>query len=106
MDRTLGALAEFLELVPDRRIVYRWTWEDMPDFGGNSRVTIELFEAPNPYEDAPATEIILTHEGLDTAQERSDHTGGWWTTLRAIGYFVRGLDPREAMYGQSSTAGA
>ncbi len=97
-------VAEFLELVPDQRIVYRWSWEEMPDFGANSTVTIELFDAPNPYDDAPATEIILTHEGLNSPRERSEHTGGWWTTLRAIGYFVRGINPRQAMYGQPTGA--
>lgn len=91
---------EFIELIPGEKIVYTWTWEDMPEFGGNSKVTIELFETDNPYEDAPATEIVLTHEGLNTAAERSEHTGGWWATLRAMGYYVRGVDPREAMFGQ------
>ena len=56
------------------------------------------------YGDGPATEIVLTHEGLNTPVERSEHTGGWWGCLKALGYFVRGIDPREAMYGQPAKA--
>lgn len=93
----------FLELIPGQKIVYIWIWEDMPEFGGNSKITLELFDADNPFEDGPATEIVLTHEGLNSAIERSEHTGGWWGTLRAIGYYVRGVDPREAMYGQTQS---
>ncbi|MFN3166527.1 MAG: SRPBCC domain-containing protein [Phycisphaeraceae bacterium] len=95
---------EFLELQPGRRIVHTWSWENEPNFGANSTITIDLFEADNPHGDGPATEIVLTHEGLKTAHERSDHTGGWWNTLRAIGYYVRGVDAREAMYGQNAGA--
>ncbi len=91
----------FLEVIENEKIVYNWTWESMPDFGGDSQVTFELHEADNPYEDAPATEIILIHERLTTAQERSEHLGGWWLTLRALGYHVRGIDPREVMFGKS-----
>jgi glutathione S-transferase len=84
-------------------LAFRWTWETMPDFGADSLVTLRFLDAPNPYDDGqPATELILTHENLPTAAERSEHTGGWWNTLRALGYWARGTDPREAMYGRAS----
>ncbi|MEM9913965.1 MAG: hypothetical protein AAF911_03280 [Planctomycetota bacterium] len=38
------------------------------------------------------------------AAERGEHSGGWWSCLRALGYHVRGVDAREAMYGQSAEA--
>ncbi|MEO0515433.1 MAG: SRPBCC domain-containing protein [Planctomycetota bacterium] len=90
----------FTEVVEHEKLSYSWTWENNPDFGGNSQVTFELFNAENHIEPGqPATEIVLTHEKLPTAAERSEHTGGWWNCLRALGYHVRGVDPREAMYG-------
>ncbi|MEM1097591.1 MAG: SRPBCC domain-containing protein [Planctomycetota bacterium] len=80
------------------KLAYTWSWEGMPDFGADSLVTIELFEAQNPYDpEQPATEVVLTHAKLNSAAERSEHTGGWWGTLRALGFYVRGVDPREAM---------
>lgn len=101
---TITGVGRFTELVPARRIVYTWFWEEMPEFGGNSTVTIDLYDTENPHGGGPAAEVVLTHEGLTDANERSEHTGGWWTTLRAIGFFVRGVDPREAMYGQPAQA--
>ncbi len=97
---TITGTATFTQLVPGRRIAYTWGWEELPEMGAGSIVTIEFFEAENPYGDGPATEIILTHEGLKTVMERSEHTGGWWGCLKAIGYFVRGVDPIAVMYGQ------
>lgn len=96
-------LGEYLELVPGKRIVCTWSWEGESDFGANSTITIELFETDNPHGDGPATEIVFIHGQLNSAHERSDHFGGWWGALRAIGYFVRGIDPREAMYGNTAT---
>lgn len=91
---------------PPNKLAYSWSWEGMPDFGHDSHVTIELFEAENPYDDGrPATEVVLTHERLATASERSEHTGGWWASLRALGFYVRGVDPREAMFGKAAASG-
>lgn len=96
----ITGVGTFTELVPAKRIVYTWGWEEMPEMGAGSTVTIDLIACDNPYGDGPATEIVLTHEGLKTPIERSEHTGGWWGCLKAIGYFVRGVDPIDAMYGQ------
>lgn len=94
-------VGQFTEVVEHEKISYTWSWETNPDFGANSQVTFELFEAENPYDpDQPATEIVLTHEKLNTAAERSEHTGGWWQCLRALGYHVRGLDARQEMFGK------
>ena len=87
----------FTAFDPPNRLAFSWLWEEEPNFGRDSLVTVELFEAPNPFEDAPATEIVLTHERLATPIERSEHFGGWYQMLRALGFFVRGVDPREAM---------
>lgn len=74
---------KFTQVIENQKISYTWSWQDMPDFGANSLVTFELFDAENPYDkDQPATEIVLTHEKLNTAAERSEHTGGWWNCLR------------------------
>lgn len=90
-------IGEFTVFEPPHRLAFTWTWENDPGFGGNSLVTVELHPADNPYDDSPATEVILIHERLPSAIERSEHTGGWWDTLRALGFHVRGLDPREEL---------
>ena len=95
------AVGQYLELDPPRKIVMSWSWEMNPAMAADSLITIELLETDNPYDpETPGTEIIFTHEKLNTAVERSEHTSGWWNTLRALGYYVRGVDVQQAMYGK------
>jgi uncharacterized protein YndB with AHSA1/START domain len=78
---------EFTALDRPTRLRFTWTWDHDPSFGGDSVVTIELFEAT--FKDEPATELLLTHERLTTAHQRSDHTTGWLGCLKSLGgYFV------------------
>ena len=76
-------VGEFVELQPPNKLSFTWTWETNPDFGGKSRVTVELFEAT--FKDEPATELLLTHERLSAQLERSDHTTGWLGCLKSLG---------------------
>ncbi len=78
-------IGEFIELNPHDKLVFTWTWESNPDFGGNSQVTVELFDAT--FKDQPATELLLTHERLTKPLERSDHTTGWLGCLKSLGKF-------------------
>ncbi len=78
-------VGEFIELQPPDKLVFTWTWETNPDFGGTSLVTIELFDAT--FNDEPATELLLTHERLTKPLERSDHTTGWLGCLKSLGKF-------------------
>lgn len=62
---------EFLEIVPNKKIVFTWclTYEDerKPD----STVTIDLIE------DGNKTKLVLVHTGFTTKESRDDHEGGW-----------------------------
>ncbi len=79
---------EFIELDPPRKIVFSWNWEHTPEFGGDSRVTIELFETT--CDDMPATELVLTHDRLKSALERGEHSSGWFGCLKSLGTFFHG----------------
>jgi uncharacterized protein YndB with AHSA1/START domain len=76
---------EFTKLQPYNKLAFTWTWETNPDFGGNSLVTIQLFDAT--FKDQPATELLLTHERLTDPLTRSDHTTGWLGCLKSLGKF-------------------
>jgi len=78
----------FVELSPPSRIVFTWTWEHDPSFGGNSLVSIDLHEVE--VENKAATELVLVHEKLSTPLHRSEHTTGWLGCLKSLGgYFVK-----------------
>lgn len=67
---------EFLELLPNRRIVKTWQWEGSEEV---TRVTIDFRElGPDQ------TEITLTHARFGQAQTRDLHVHGWTDSLRKL----------------------
>ena len=60
----------YREIDEPRRIVLTWRWLSSRD-SQESIVTIEFFER------GAATEVVLTHEGLLSEQDRAGHNHGW-----------------------------
>lgn len=62
---------EFLEIIPDRKIVFNWCQA----FGENQKpdttVTIELFA------EGTQTRLVLLHTGFSTQAGADNHQGGW-----------------------------
>lgn len=67
---------EYLEVVPPRRLVF--TWVSRATGGRESRVTVELFAMGG------GTDIVLTHEGLPSAESARNHDAGWTDILRKL----------------------
>lgn len=68
-----GAISrgQFVELVPERRVVFTWGWVDHPGVPpGSSTVEIEITA-----EDGGSL-VTLTHRELPD-EERETHTAGW-----------------------------
>ena len=81
------ARGEFVELVPDRRVVFTWGWVDHPGVPpGSSTVTIELIP------DLAGTLVRLTHDGLPD-EEVPLHVAGWEHYLPRLGTAAEGGDP-------------
>ena len=59
----------YREIDAPQRIVLTWRWESKG--GPESLVTVEFLEHGGE------TEVVLTHEGLVTEQERAGHRHGW-----------------------------
>jgi uncharacterized protein YndB with AHSA1/START domain len=59
----------YREVVPDRRLVFSWTWGATPE--RESQVTIDL----RP--DGDSTILTLTHEQLFDQKSCDDHIAGW-----------------------------
>jgi uncharacterized protein YndB with AHSA1/START domain len=84
-DSVVGA---FLELVPDRRIVFTYGWdrEDVKIAPGSTTVVIDL--RPN----GGGTDLHLVHRGLSDPMADA-HTGGWANYLARLAAVAERRDP-------------
>lgn len=81
------ARGEFVELVPDRRVVFTWGWISMPGIPpGSTVVEIELVP------DGDATRVVLTHRALPDDQV-DIHGMGWEHYLPRLAIAAAGGDP-------------
>lgn len=89
MANGLNARGEFVELVPNRRVVFTWGWvgyENLPP--GSSTVEIELRA------DGDATMLVLTHGSLPDEELPQQRTG-WIHYLPRLAVTAAGGDPGE-----------
>ena len=89
MANGLNARGEFVELVPDRRVVFTWGWigyENLPP--GSSTVEIELRA------DGDATILVLTHGSLPDESLPSQRMG-WTHYLPRLAVAAAGGEPGE-----------
>ena len=83
------ASGEFVEVVPNRRLVFTWGWEgDAPPVPpGSSTVVIEL----EP--DEAGTLLRLTHSELVSPEVAEHHRQGWERYLERLAARAAGGDP-------------
>ena len=81
------ARGQFVEVVPDRRVVFSWGWTDMPSLPpGSTTVEIDLVPIDN------GTLIKLRHTGL-APDEAVMHEMGWCRYLTRLDIASTGGDP-------------
>lgn len=81
------ARGQFLELVPDSRVVFTWGWIDHPDVPpGSTVVEIDLEPVDG------GTLLRLTHRGL-SAEEAAMHRVGWNHYVARLALCAEGADP-------------
>jgi len=89
MANGMNARGEFLELVPERRVVFTWGWigyENLPP--GSSTVEIDLRA------DGDATLLVLTHRAVPD-DEVPPQQAGWRHYLPRLAMVAAGVDPGE-----------
>jgi uncharacterized protein YndB with AHSA1/START domain len=62
---------EFLEIIPDKKIVFTWRQEFTPEGKPDTTVAIELFP------DGPKTRLVLMHSGFKDKELCDAHQFGW-----------------------------
>ena len=66
----------YLHIAPPEKLVFTWSGEAHTR---NSVVTLDFLDQ------GPITEVVLTHEGLNTPEIRTLVAGGWPSILNALG---------------------
>lgn len=85
------ARGEFVELVPERRVVFSWGWVDHDGLPpGSSTVEIELRA------DGAGTVVRLTHRGLPP-EELDLHAAGWERYVPRLVLAAQGGEPQPDM---------
>lgn len=74
------AAGVYREVVPNRRLVFSWTREGMPEV--DSQVTIELRPV------AGGTQLSFVHEQFPDVAARDDHRGGWLPTFEKLNNYL------------------
>jgi uncharacterized protein YndB with AHSA1/START domain len=70
------ATGSYLEIEPERRLVFSWNWVSTPE--RVSRVTVVLRPLPE------GTEVTLTHDRFADADTAKRHTRGWTESLERL----------------------
>jgi uncharacterized protein YndB with AHSA1/START domain len=79
----MSAFGEYKELVPGKKIVFTWQWEDDEAWENRSSVvTIELRERRG------GTELRLRHEQLPSEESRDRHNEGWNSLVDRLEQFL------------------
>ncbi len=87
MGNGMEARGQFVELVPDRRVVFSWGWVDRPGIPpGSTSVEIDLSPDGND------TVLVLTHR-LVPDDETAAQRIGWTHYLPRLALVAAGADP-------------
>lgn len=79
----MGCLGEYRELVPGKKVVFTWKWDDDAAWENhNSVVTIELSDREG------GTELVLKHQKLPSEESRDRHNEGWNSVLDRLENFL------------------
>ena len=79
----MTAFGEYRELVPGKKIVFTWKWDDDEAWENrDSIVTVKLSDRHG------GTEVLLKHEQLPSEESRDRHNEGWNSLLDRLGKFL------------------
>jgi uncharacterized protein YndB with AHSA1/START domain len=76
------AAGVYSEIIPNKKLVLTWRWENSKNNPGESQLTLE-FNARGT-----KTEVVLTHERLLDAKSRDDHGKGWNGCIDKLAAFM------------------
>jgi uncharacterized protein YndB with AHSA1/START domain len=75
----------YLHITPPERLVFTWSGTVTPE--RETIVTVDFLDQ------GPATEVVLTHEGLSTPEFRERVEGGWPSLFDTLAELLSSPDP-------------
>ena len=80
----MSVFGEYRELVPGRRVVFTWKWDDDENWENyDSVVSVDFSDRDG------GTELRLTHVQLPSEASRDRHNEGWNSVLNRLEEFFR-----------------
>ncbi len=67
----------FRTVKPPEKLAFTWAWERTSATGEKTEEMEETLVTVEFHERGNSTEVILTHEGFHTGEQRDRHTSGW-----------------------------
>lgn len=67
----------YVEIIPNEKLVFTWKWEHDGGEQEDTLVTIEFFEQDRE------TKLVITHENFSTMEQAENHNKGWSSSLEA-----------------------
>src|SRR5207245_6635152 len=82
-DEEMSAFGEYRELIPGKKIVLTWKWDDDEVWEDRtSLVTVEFSDRDD------GTELLFKHEQLPSEESRDRHNEGWNSILDRLEKFL------------------
>jgi uncharacterized protein YndB with AHSA1/START domain len=79
----MSAFGEYRELIPGKKIVFTWKWDDDEAWQHRtSVVTVEFFDRDG------GTELLFKHDHLPSQESRDRHNEGWNSILDRLEKFL------------------
>lgn len=87
MGNGMNARGQFVELVPDKRVVFTWGWIDQPGIPPGS-TTVEILLEP----EGAGTMLTLIHRNIPDEESPMQHMG-WTQHLPRLAQIASGIEP-------------
>jgi glutathione S-transferase len=79
----MSCFGEYRELVPGKKVVFTWKWDDDENWENhNSVVSVEFSDRDG------GTELRLTHVQLPSEESRDRHNGGWNSVIDRLEQYL------------------
>jgi uncharacterized protein YndB with AHSA1/START domain len=80
---------EYREITRPEKLTFTWKWVTDPTEGPGTLVTVQFVVVDS------VTEVVLTHDNLESEESRTNHGEGWNATMDRLTEYLE--DPMEAL---------